>query len=316
MVDVSIIIINWNVAELLAACINSIISSDVSMDETTDDAPVIEIIVIDSASTDNSVEMLREHYPMVRLFAESENVGFVRGNNIGFAAANGCYHFLLNPDTEVQHDTIKKMVEYLDNNPNIAVAGPHTLNTDGTHQLSRRRFPTIALGFFESTWAEGLAPQKMLDTFYVRDLPDNGTYEVDWVQGSAIMARRDVYETIGGLDTDFVMFFEETDWCKRAKDAGFGVAYIGDAFITHHGGQSTGQVVGHKHQYFQESKLRYYRKHFNRPIAEILRIYLLAHYLFQLLLESTKALLGSKRDIRRERIKVYSQILRHGLKVS
>ena len=316
MIDVSIIIVNWNVADLLAACLDSILSSAVSLDETSDDVPVIEIIVVDSASTDNSVPMLREQYPMVRLFAEDENVGFVRGNNIGFMAAQGRYHFLLNPDTEVQQNTIKKMIEYLDSNPTIAIAGPHTLNTDGTHQSTRRRFPTVPLAFFESTWAESLTPQHIRNQFKVLDLPNDGTYEVDWVQGSAILARRDVYETIGGLDTNFVMFFEETDWCKRAKDAGFLVAYIGDAVITHHGGQSSGQVVAQKHQYYQESKLRYYHKHFNRLIAEILRVYLLAHYLFQLILESAKALLGSKRDMRHERIKVYSQILRRGLKVS
>jgi hypothetical protein len=156
----------------------------------------------------------------------------------------------------------------------------------------------------------------MLSRYYVHDIDDDSIGEVDWAQGSAIMARREVYEQIGGLDEGYVMFSEELDWCKRAKDAGWRVTYLGTAKIIHHGGKSTDQVIAHKHIYFQESKLRYFRKYHGRPVAYTLKTFLLINYGWQIGLETIKSLLGNKRDMRRERIRAYWQVIRSGLKVT
>jgi N-acetylglucosaminyl-diphospho-decaprenol L-rhamnosyltransferase len=308
--DVSIIIVSWNVADLLAKCLDSILQSPFYTPEW------VEIIVVDSASQDNTVALLREHYPQVMLLPQSENVGYTRGNNIGLEAAHGRYHFLLNPDTEIVADAVGKLVAYMDANPDIGIVGPHTLNTDGTTQSSRRRFLTRRLAFFESTWLQNYAPQAWLDEFYVTQPPDNATLDVDWVQGSALLARREVYEQIGGLDTGYVMFFEETDWCKRAKDAGWRAVYFGMAQIVHHGGKSTEQAGARKHIYFQESKLRYSRKYFGRGFATILRVFLLSQYLWQMSIEALKSAVGHQRTMRRERIRTYWQVIRSGLKVT
>jgi len=139
---------------------------------------------------------------------------------------------------------------------------------------------------------------------------------VDWVQGSALMARHEVYDQIGGLDEGYVMFWEELDWCKRAKLAGWGVTYLGTSKMVHHGGKSTDQAGARKHIHFQESKLRYYKKFHGAGFALLLRIFLLLNYTWQIMVEGIKALLGSKRTMRRERITVYWQVLRSGLKVS
>ncbi len=109
------------------------------------------------------------------------------------------------------------MVAYLDANPTVGIVGPYTHNSDGSYQSTRRRFPTLATAFFESTWLQGFAPKPLLDRFYVNDAPPDQTLDVDWVQGSALMARREVYAQIGGLDEGYVMYSEELDWCKRAK---------------------------------------------------------------------------------------------------
>lgn len=305
MIDLSIIIVSWNVAGELAACLDSILAVD---------APHIEIIVVDSASSDNTVTMLQERYPQVKLVAQTENLGFVRCNNIGLRMAQGRYLMLLNPDTEAVGDALAQMVTYMDAHPEVGIAGPHTLNTDRTTQSTRRRFPTLAIAFFESTWLQPYAPKSMLDSYYVNDQPDNGIFEVDWVQGSALMARRSVYEQIGGLDEGYFMFSEEMDWCHRAKDAGWRVVYVGTAEIIHHGGKSTDQVIARRHIYFQESKLRYFRKFHGSLAANVLRLFLLVSYVWQIALESVKALLGHKRDMRRERVKQYWQVLRSGLK--
>ena len=130
----SIIIVNWNVQDLLDSCLASIFAADLAPGS-------FEIILVDSASDDDSVAMVREKYPAVRLLAQAENVGFTRGNNIGLARARGDYLLLLNPDTEVSGGALGLLVDYLDANPGVGIVGPHTLNSDGSHQSTRRRFP-------------------------------------------------------------------------------------------------------------------------------------------------------------------------------
>jgi GT2 family glycosyltransferase len=189
----------------------------------------------------------------------------------------------------------------------VGIVGPHTLNPDGSHQSTRRRFPSILTGMFESTWLQRIVP---LNSFYVRDLPDAGTFDVDWVQGSALMTRREVYAQIGGLDELYVMYFEELDFCKRAKKSGWRVLYVGDAYITHHGGGSADQVQTQKHVHFQTSKLRYFRKFHGWPVSLLLRMVLIVNYGAQVLIEGAKLLRGHKPELRRERIRSYGVVLR------
>lgn len=316
MVDVSIIIVSWNVKNLLLACIESILSSPVAINQADSDKSVVEIIVIDSASQDDTVSSLKTLYPQVKVLAQDENIGFTRGNNIGFEIAQGRNIFLLNPDTEIIGDSISQMSDYLDTHPHVGIVGPHTLNSDGTTQSSRRRFPTKTLAFFESTWLQVFAPKSMLEQFYMSQDADNAILDVDWMQGSALMARHEVYEQIGGLDTGYIMYSEEMDWCKRAKDAGWDIVYLGTAQIIHHGGKSSEQIGAQKHIWFQESKLRYYRKHHGVFFASILRLFLISNYLWQIAIEGIKSLIGHKREMRQERIQTYWKVVRSGLKVT
>ncbi len=308
MIELSIIIVSWNVADLLEICLNSILRN-------TNPAKT-EIIVVDSASADDSVDRLRANYPQIKLMAQAENLGFSRSNNIGLAAASGNYLMLLNPDTEIIEDALGQMQQYLEDHPDVGIVGPHTLNSDGTTQSTRRRFPSLLIGFFESTWFQGFAPKSMLTNYYVENEPDNAVIDVDWVQGSALMTRRTVYEQIGGLDEGYTMYSEEIDWCKRAKAAQWRVVYLGTARIIHHGGKSSEQVTARKHIHFQESKLRYFRKYHGWLPSQLLRGFLMLNYVCQIIVESAKGLLGHKRGLRRERIRAYWQVLRSGLKAS
>lgn len=307
--DLSIIIVSWNVSGMLADCIKSI---EYSLARSSKSISA-EIIVVDSASTDNTVELIRSQFPDVKMIAEKDNVGFTRGNNIGFSTAKGRHLLLLNPDTFILDNAIEEMIDYLDNNPDVGIVGPHTLNTDGTHQSTRRRFPTPQLAFFESTWLQPYAPGRLMENYYVADAPDNATVDVDWVQGSALMARHEVYKQLGGLDEGYVMYCEEMDWCRRARSAGWRVVYLGTSQIIHHGGKSSEQSGARKHILFQQSKIRYFRLYHGKAFASILRIFLLANYGWQIVIEGLKALLGLKRPLRRERIRIYWQVLRSGL---
>src|SRR5689334_9812928 len=142
--------------------------------------------------------MVRDQFPQVKLLPQTENLGFSRCNNIGLQTANGRYVFLLNPDTEIVADALAKMMAYMDASPTVGILGPRTLNTDGTTQSTRRHFPTLALGFIESTWLQDYAPRSMLDRYYATDMADDVVSDVDWVQGSALLVRREVYTQIGG----------------------------------------------------------------------------------------------------------------------
>ena len=271
--------------------------------------------MVDSGSGDGTPYMLAEQTPWVQAIETRENVGFSKGNNIGISAAQGRYIMLLNPDTEIIEDALPRIAAYMDRNPRVGVVGPQLLESDReTVQSSRRRFPTLATAFFESTWLQSAAPRRILDRYYMRDAPDDETLKVDWVMGAALVTRRSVVNQVGGLDEDFFMYSEEMDWCRRAHDAGWEAVYMPTAQVVHHGGKSSEQFIARRHIQFQTSKVRYFRKHHGGLTALTLRLFLLANYAAQLLLEAAKGLLGHKREMRRERIKAYWQVLRSGLR--
>jgi N-acetylglucosaminyl-diphospho-decaprenol L-rhamnosyltransferase len=311
MVDLSIVILSWNVRDLLRQCLESVASG---RPLSANHPPLVtEIIVVDNASSDGSVEMVRAEFAAVRLIANQTNRGYTGGNNDGIAAATGRYVMILNPDTRVLDDALAAMVAYADAHPDVGVVGPQLLNPDGGVQSSRRRFPTLMTGLFESTWLQPLAPRDVLRRYYVLDRPDDTIQEVDWLFGACFLVRRKVIQQVGTLDEDFFMYSEEMDWCYRMRQAGWKVVYLPEAQVIHYGGKSSDQVAAQRHIYFQTSKVRYFRKHHGALTAGVLRVAVLAMYAGQLALEAAKGALGHKRALRRERVRAYWQVLRSGL---
>lgn len=306
MLDLSIVIVNWNVRDLLRQCLNSILAD---LQTCT-----LEIIVIDNASTDGSVEMVRQKFPQVRLIASEVNLGYTGGNNLGITTSQGRYILLLNPDTEVVGDALSQMVAYMDAHPNVGALGPQLLNPDGSVQSSRRRFPTLCTAFVESTVIQQWWPDnRILRRYYVQDRPDDAISEVDWVTGACILLRREAVEQVGLLDDDFFMYSEELDWCRRARDAGWKVVYLPTAQVIHHEGKSSEQVLPFRHIRFQTSKIHYFRKHHGRWAGALVRTFLLLNYVYLLFVESLKWLVGHKRELRGERVRAYREVLRSGL---
>lgn len=303
--DLSIIIVSWNVRDLLRNCLASIARGRGKLD--------VEVIVVDGASADGSAAMVRDVFPWVHLVACTENVGFPRGNNIGLAAANGRFLLLLNPDTEVGADTLTRMHAYLAAHDDIGVLGPQLRYPDGRIQSSRRRFPRLTTAFFESTWLQSLAPQGLLRHYYAADLPDDAIADVDWVMGAAMLLPRAVVDAVGGMDEAYFMYSEELDWCRRIKEMGWRVVYYPDAQVVHHEGKSSEQATTARHLNFQRAKLRYFRKYHGRFPAMLLRIFLLKSYAFQLFVEGIKGVLGHKRPLRWQRVQSYWQVIRSGL---
>lgn len=300
--DVSIIIVSWNVWRWLAPCLTSVREALGALKG--------EIIVVDNASTDGTLERVREMFPEVHLLTNPANQGFPAANNQGMAIAHGRYFFLLNPDTLVLDRAIEALVAFADARPKAGVIGPQLLNPDGTVQSSRRRFPTFWTALFESTWWQPYAPPGILRHYYVLDRPDHEIQEVDWVTGAAMLVRREVVEQVGPMDEGFFMYAEEMDWCRRIRAAGWQVFYYPWAKIIHYGGRSSDQVPAVQHLAFQRSKIRYFWKYHGPAVAAALRVFLIGQYLWQIGMEGAKAALGHKRGMRQERIGIYMQVIR------
>ncbi len=312
MVDLTIVIVSWNVRDLLCRCLGSLF--DVQRSVNGDELRT-EVIVVDNASTDGSPEMIRARFSGVRLVVNRENRGFTAANNQGLALAQGRYLLLLNPDTEVLGDALETMVRYVDAHPEVGVLGPQLRYPDGSLQLSRRRFPTFATALVESTVVqEWWRDNPILRRYYVADIPDDVLQPVDWLVGACLLVRREVYEQVGGLDEGFFMYSEELDWCRRIKATGWEVVYLPTAVVVHHEGKSSEQVVPARHIHFQSSKVRYFRKHHGAFQAELLRWFLLATYVYQLAREGLKWLVGHKRPLRAERVRAYRQVLKSRLR--
>jgi N-acetylglucosaminyl-diphospho-decaprenol L-rhamnosyltransferase len=305
--DVSYIIVSWNVRDLLRRAIASVLADTVEIES--------EITLVDNASRDGTVEMVRAEFPDVHLIANADNRGFAAANNQALGAARGRYIFLLNPDTELLPGATRALVACLDQDPGVGIAGPQLLNADRTIQSSRRRFPTFITALLESTRMQQRFPRnRWLARYYLMDNRDDDVQLVDWVVGAALFVRRLVYDQIGGFDERFFMYSEEMDWCSRARAAGWQVLYFPRAAVIHHEAKSSEQVVAARDIYFHSSKIYFFRKHHGALSATLLRTFLLGMFLFQIIEEGAKWLLGHKRTLRASRIKAYWQVLRSGLK--
>lgn len=301
--QLSIIIVSWNVRELLRACLAALPCE-------------AEIIVVDNASSDGSAAMVAAEFPQVRLVANSQNRGFTGGNNDGLKIAGRPYVFFLNPDTVVQVGALSSMLAYLETHPDVGVVGPQLRYGDGSLQSSRRRFPTLAIALFESTPLAWHWPPKRnpwARRYHLADVPADQPQEADWLVGAALLTRREVLAQTRGFDEGYFMYSEELDWQRRVKLAGWKVVYLPEAVITHYEGKSSEQASAARHIRFNRSKVRYFRKHHGRLQAEFLRLALLAMFAFEWAIEAVKLLLGSRRSMRGARLRAYSELLRSGL---
>lgn len=304
--DLSIIIVNWNVKDLLYHCIQSLLEAGQNHPNLT-----TEMIVVDSASTDGSPQMVRAEFPQVRLIAGNRNLGYAGGNNVGAAAAGGRYLLLLNPDTVVKAEALRQMVDYMDAQPAVGALGPQLLWPDGSAQSSRRRFPTLGSLFWESTLLGQWRPhQRHIRRYHMTDCPADQPQPVDWVVGAALLIRRAAWDQVGPFDETFFMYFEETDWCRRCTAAGWEIHYLPTAQMIHYEGKSSEQVIAVRTIRFQRSKIYYTRKYFGRGWATTLRLFLWTTFAWQWAEESAKWLIGHRRALRRERMAAYGEVLR------
>jgi GT2 family glycosyltransferase len=245
--DLSIIIVNWNTRDLLAACLASLVEGSVQLQ-----APSSETFVVDNASADGSAAMVREKFPWATLIENQDNFGFARANNQGIRKARGRYMLLLNSDAALTSDTLSDLVSFMDREPAAGIAGVCLAFPHGSPQFCYGTFPDLRSEFRSlfgmhrwdlSPWGELKHPR-----------------EVDWVSGACLMIRRTVVDAVGLLDEGFFMFGEEVDFCYRATQAGWKVYLVPSEPVTHVRAGSTGKTSERTLRLYR-GKLRFASKH-------------------------------------------------------
>ena len=250
-VDVSIVIVSYNIEGMLRDCLKSIPEGVAGLEA--------EIFVVDNNSPDGSVTMVRTEFPGVTVIANQSNAGFTRANNQALTLCAGRYKLILNPDTEAKPGSIRSLVEFLDSHPEAGAVGPQLLNTDGSLQKSGCRFPSPTHEFLAISGLRNLN-RAAFDTYsWQRDNFDL-LAEVDCVSGACLMVRGDVMAQVGMLSEDFFMFYEEVEWCWRIRKAGFKVFYLPESKVTHHWMGSVRQNSKAMTDRLMQSQVIYYRK--------------------------------------------------------
>lgn len=234
MNKLSIVIVSYNVKEFVSNCLKSIFESKFESD--------YEVIVIDNASKDDSVEMILEKFPQVKLIPNKENYGFARACNLGLKIAQGEYIFLLNPDTRINPLTLERIVEFMQENPEVGIGGCYVYNPDGSFQESFYRFPTFfnTLGRMFSLFR--MLPRNGLTQSFFWSYPhDNVPQNVDRVLGGAMVIRKKALEDTGQMDENYFLYGEDMDVCYRMKQKGWEISPIPGTKVVHFQGESSKQ---------------------------------------------------------------------------
>jgi N-acetylglucosaminyl-diphospho-decaprenol L-rhamnosyltransferase len=243
-VPVAVAVVNHNTRDLLRRCLESVVR------EGPDD-----LIVVDTASTDGSPELVRREFPAIRLY-EVENRGYGAGANVALAATESDLVLVLNADTRLQPGALAALAEYVASHPRAAIAGPRLVSEAGTAEHNARRFPTPLELFLQESG---------LHRLFMRRQGNGGTVrQVDWVLGAALAVRRDAVASVGGFDESYFMYTEEVDLCLRLRRAGWEIHYAPVATVIHTGGASTSQRRAEMTAQYVRSTAMLYRRHRSR----------------------------------------------------
>jgi len=252
----SIVIPTYNAHEWIQGCLDSI--------RLHHPSTPYEIIVVDDKSSDDTVAIVRQQFPDVRVFANDKNVGFGKTVNVGLKASTSAYILVLNNDTWMHEGALDAMIAFLDTHAGAGIVGPKVLSGDGSlQQQCRRRIPTPMAALLYFTGIARLFPKNPSVAGYLMTAAnENETLDVDSVSGACLMVRRTVLDTIQGFDPDYYLYGEDMDFCWRTKLAGWRVVYFPGAAITHFGGQGgTGKKKLYATIEWHRAMWIFYRKH-------------------------------------------------------
>ncbi|MCS6840213.1 MAG: glycosyltransferase family 2 protein [Roseiflexus sp.] len=260
-IDVTVILVNWNGSALLERALTALF--------TTTHTSTCQVVVVDNASSDDSVAMVRRQFPGVTLLVNEENVGFGRANNQALALAEGRYILLLNTDAFVHDGAVDGMVAFMDAHPDAGSVGCRLYYEDGSLQRSCFAFPTLATELWNALFLDKLFPKSRFFGRYQMTYWDmNDIRPVDSLMGACLMVRTDVVKRIGLFDEQFFMYSEEIDLCYRLQQEGFKNYYLPTVSATHLWGGSSRRIRHESFLRLYQSRVKFFRKHYGERTAQ------------------------------------------------
>jgi len=263
--DISVVIVNYNVKEFLANCLQSVRKASRSLNT--------EIFVVDNASTDGSVSFLKECFDEIKLIENKENLGFGKANNQAIRQARGRYTLLLNPDTLLQEDTLEILIEHMDDHDECGVCGCKILNPDGTFAPeSRRDIPTVSAAVYKAIGLTALFPDnKHFGAYYQGWKNEDEGGDVPVLSGSFMFFRTGCLKKVDGFDERFFMYGEDIDLCYRVSEAGWQIHYVPETAIIHYKGESTKKNELAYNRAFNDAIFKFFEKHYTSRYSRLFK---------------------------------------------
>lgn len=276
MLDVSIIIVNWNAQALLARCLRHVVD--------TVKRSSYEVIVIDNNSSDGSPDMVRRDFPAAILIANPDNRGFAAANNQGMAISQGRYVLLLNSDAFVEENTIDAMVAFMDQHPEAGMAACKLLYEDRSLQPSCSSFPTLETEFYTAVGLEKLFPNSPIFGKYLMRYWDYSDIRaVDVIMGAFMLVRRSAIDQVGMMDEGYFMYSEEVDWCYRFSRAGWKTLFNPHVQAVHLWGGTSKQVRWEMFVQLYRSRVRFFRRSYGPVSTFLLKVILALNCLVRII---------------------------------
>jgi len=225
--DLTISIVTYNAGAMIFQCLQSIFQNRYSFD--------FDVYVIDNNSMDNTVSTIENRFPSIHIVRNNRNVGYARANNQAITRSRSRYVLILNPDILVLKDSVEKMYQYMESNPDVGIASCRLLYPNGELQLSCRKFPTVKTFLMRGLRIERWFPRSSALESYLLEKEDHRyNMEVDWCLGSCLMVRREAMDQVGMLDENYFMYYEDIDLCYRMMEKDWKVVYLASAEMIHH----------------------------------------------------------------------------------
>lgn len=288
--DLSVVIVNWNTIDLLRDVLASTFANTGGL--------TVQVIVIDNASQDGSADMVAHDFPDALLIRNTDNRGFAAANNQGFAVATGRHTLLLNSDTIVLGDVLAASVRFLDARPEVGAMGCRVLNLDRTMQRTCSMWPSVANLALQTSGLWKLPWPRFLGRYQMTDWQRDSEREVDSITGCYLMVRRPVFDQVGVLDEAFFFFGEETDWCRRMREAGWKLVFAPVGEIVHYGSVSAKKLNHRRDLLLTDAKVRLHAKHDGRLAAAGAWSVLFAHNLTRALFWGARSLVQRRPQVR------------------